>query len=238
MCGHVRSAATVRAGGAREGTWDLVSAATELLLFTARVLDLPGAHSQLNADLASALLTDVTVGSGLAATAAWDRLADACASDNRRKVRDALLGRIGARQGQGRPYAIDITALVPAITAIKRTWTLTSPPDEAPTEFKRLYSDVQGRLDQAITDELARLRAWHERVTAALDADGSPADIADAVTRAAEAAVASGSFEPQRLRGEFDADCQGLPAHEILSYPGSGRPHRSGAPARDRQAPQ
>ena len=93
---------------------------------------------------------------------------------------------------------------MPAITAIKRTWTLTSPPDEAPTEFKRLYSDVQGRLDQAITDELARLRAWHERVTAALEVDGSPADIADTVTRAAEAAVASGSFEPQRLRGEFD----------------------------------
>ena len=41
-------------------------------------------------------------------------------------------------------------------------------------------------------------------MTAALEVDGSPADIADTVTRAAEAAVASGSFEPQRLRGEFD----------------------------------
>ena len=196
-------AATVRAGGSHEGTWDLVSAATELLVFTARVLDLPGAHSQLTADLASALLTNATVESPRR-NSAWDKLTDACASDNRRKVRDALLGRIGARQGQGRPYAIDITALVPAITAIKRTWTLTSPPDEAPNEFKRLYSDVQGRLDQAITAELARLRAWHERVTAALEVDGSPADIADTVTRAVEVAVASGSFEPQRLRGEFD----------------------------------
>ena len=157
----------------------------------------------MNADLASALLTEVTVAPPRR-NSAWDRLADACASDNRRKVRDALLARIGARQGQGRPYAIDITALVPAITAIKRTWTLTPPPDEAPNEFKRLYSDVQGRLDQAITDEFARLRAWHERVTAALEIDGSPADIAEAVTRAVEAAVASGSFEPQRLRGEFD----------------------------------
>ena len=99
--------------------------------------------ARLNADLASALLTSATV-EPPRRNSAWDKLADACASDNRRKVRDALLGRIGARQGQGRPYAIDITALVPAITAIKRTWTLTSPPDEAPTEFKRLYSDVQG----------------------------------------------------------------------------------------------
>jgi len=41
-------------------------------------------------------------------------------------------------------------------------------------------------------------------VTAALDVDGSPADIAETVTRAAEVAVASGSFEPQRLRREFD----------------------------------
>ena len=41
-------------------------------------------------------------------------------------------------------------------------------------------------------------------MTAALEVDGSPADIAETVTRAAEAAVASGSFEPQRLRREFD----------------------------------
>ena len=194
----------VRAGGGREGTWDLVAAAIELLAFTARVLDLPGAHSQVNADLVSALLAEVTAPSARR-NSDWDRLAEACASDNRRKVRDALLARISARQGQGRPYAIDITALVPAITAIKRTWTLTSPPDQAPTEFKRLYADVQGRLDQAITGELERLRAWHEHVTAALDTDASPADIADAVTRASEAAVASGSFEPQRLRSELDA---------------------------------
>ena len=199
--------ATVRAGRSREGTWDLVSAAAELLLFTARVLDLPGAHSQLNGDLAGALLADVANATPNAPRrdAAWDRLTDACASDNRRKVRDALLGRIGARQGHGRPHAIDLTALVPAISAMKRTWTLTLPPDEAPTEFKRLYADVQGRLDQAITGELERLRAWFDHVTAALDTDASPADIADAVTRAADAAVASGSFEPQRLRSELDA---------------------------------
>ena len=195
--------AAVRAGRSHKGAWDLVAAATELLVFTARILDLPGAHSQMNADLASALLTDVTAAPARRHSA-WDRLADACASDNRRKVRDALLARTGARQGQGRPYAIDITALIPAITAIKRTWTLTPPPDEAPTEFKRLYGEIQSRLDQAITDELARLRAWHERVTAALEPDGSPAAIADAVTQATEAALASGSFEPQRLRGEFD----------------------------------
>jgi len=195
--------ATVRAGGGREGTWDLVAAATELLAFTARVLDLPGAHSHKNADLAAALLTEVTAAPARR-NSAWDRLAEACASDSRRKVRDALLARIGARQGQGRPYAIDITALVPAITTVKRTWTLTPPPDEAPTEFKRLYTDVQRRLDQAIAGELTRLQAWHERVTAALETDGSPGDIADAFTQATEAALASGSFEPQRLRGEFD----------------------------------
>jgi hypothetical protein len=193
----------VRAGRSHKGTWDLVAAAIELLLLTARILDLPGAHSQVNADLASALLTDVTAAPARRHSA-WDRLADACASDNRRKVRDALLARAGARQGQGRPYAIDITALIPAITAIKRTWTLTPPPDEAPTEFKRLYGEIQSRLDQAITDEVARLGAWHERVTAALEPDGSPAAIGDIVIRAAEAALASGSFEPQRLRDEFD----------------------------------
>ena len=192
----------VRAGGAPEGTWDLVVAATELLAFTARVLDLPGAHSQVNADLVGALLTEVTAAPERR-NSDWDRLAEACASDNRRKVRDALLARIGARQGQGRPYAIDITALVPAITAVKRTWALTPPPDEAPTEFKRLHGDVQGRLDQGVVGELARLRAWHERVTAALETDGSPADIADTLIQAIDVAMASGSFEPQRLRGEF-----------------------------------
>jgi hypothetical protein len=193
----------VRAGGGREGNWDLVAAATELLAFTARVLDLPGAHSQVNADLAGALLAEVTAAPARR-NSGWDRLAEACASDNRRKVRDALLARIGARQGQGRPYAIDITALTPAIAAIKRTWTLTPPLDEAPNEFKRLYGDVQNRLEPAISEEFERLRSWYERVTAALETDGSPADIADAVTQAVEAAVASGSFEPHRLRDEFD----------------------------------
>jgi hypothetical protein len=195
--------AAVRAGRSHKGAWDLVAAATELLVFTARILDLPGAHSQVNADLASALLTDVTAAPARRHSA-WDRLADACASDNRRKVRDALLARTGARQGQGRPYAIDITALIPAITAIKRTWTLTPPPDEAPTEFKRLHGEIQSRLDQAITDEAARLGAWHERVTAVLEPAGSPAAIADTITRAVQDAIASGSFEPQRLRDEFD----------------------------------
>jgi hypothetical protein len=194
---------TVRAGGGRAGTWNLVAAATELLAFTARVLDLPGGHSQVNADLAGALLTEITAAPARR-NSDWDRLAEACASDYRRKVRDALLARIGARQGTGRAYAVDFTALVPAITAIKRTWTLAPPPDEAPIEFKRLYGEVQGRLDQAITSELVRLQTWYERVIAALGAETSPADIVEAFTRAAEAALESGSFEPQRLRGEFD----------------------------------
>ena len=194
---------TVRAGRSHEGPWDLVAAATELLAFTARVLDLPGAHSQTNAELANALLTDAT-GMPVRRNSAWDRLADACAADSRRKVKDALLVRIGARQGTGRPHAIDITALVPPLTTFKRTWVLTPPRDEAPTEFERLYKEVQAKLGDAITDELERLRAWHKRVTAALDPDGSPGQIADATTRATQAAVQSGIFEPLRLRNEFD----------------------------------
>jgi hypothetical protein len=195
--------AAVRAGRSREGTWDLVPTATEMLSLTARILDLPGAHGQTNADLVNALLADAT---GMAGhrNSTWDQLANASASDNRRKVREALLARITARQGTGGPQAIDITALVPAITAFKRTWSLRPPPDEAPTEFKRLYGDVQGKLDVAISGELERLRAWHERVTAVLEPVDSPAEIADTVARAVQAAMQSGSFEPQRLRDEFD----------------------------------
>jgi hypothetical protein len=195
--------AAVRAGGADRGGWDLVAAATELLVFTARVLDLPGAHSQTNADLVNALLTDVG-GTAVRRNTAWDKLAIACASDSRRKVRDALLARVGARQGTGRPYAVDITGMFAAITTLKRTWSLSPPPDDAPTEFKRLYNDVQSRLQEAIDDELERLRAWHQHVTAALDPDVTPADIADIVAKAALAALEAGSFEPQRLRQDFD----------------------------------
>ena len=195
--------AAVRAGRSREGTWDLVPTATEILSLTARILDLPGAHGQTNADLVNALLADAT---GMAGhrNSTWDQLANASASDNRRKVRDALLARIAARQGTGGPQAIDITALVPSITAFKRTWSLRPPPDEAPNEFKRLYGDVQGKLDVAISGELERLRAWHERVTAVLEPVDSPVEIADTVARAVQAAMQSGSFEPQRLRDEFD----------------------------------
>jgi hypothetical protein len=193
----------VRAGRSHKGTWDLVPTATEMLSLTARVLDLPGAHGQTNADLVNALLSD---GTGMAGrrNSTWDQLANASASDYRRKIRDALLARIAARQGTGGPLAIDITALVPAITAFKRTWSLTPPPDEAPNEFKRLYGDVQGKLDVAIRGELERLRAWHERVTAVLEPVDSPTEIADTIARAAQAAMRSGSFEPQRLRDEFD----------------------------------
>jgi len=194
--------AAVRAGGRREGSWDIVSAATEQLAFTARILSLPGGHSQTAAELTNALLTDAS-GTMDRRNTGWDRLTDACASDFRRKVRDALLTRVGARQGTGRPHAIDITALTPAITALKRTWVMTPPPDDAPVEFKRLYSDVQSKLDGAVVDELARLRAWHDRVSVAVDVDGAPAEISDAVARAAQAALEAGIFEPQRLRIEF-----------------------------------
>jgi hypothetical protein len=195
--------AAVRAGRSHEGTWDLVPTATEMLSLTARVLDLPGAHGQTNADLVNALLSDGTVMAGRR-NSTWDQLANASASDSRRKVRDALLARIAARQGTGGPQAIDITALVPAITAFKRTWSLTPPPDEAPNEFKRLYGDVQAKLDVGIRGELERLRAWHERVTAVLEPVDSPTEIAETIARAVQAAMQSGSFEPQRLRDEFD----------------------------------
>jgi hypothetical protein len=195
--------ATVRAGRSHAGTWDLVASATELLAFTARILNLPGAHSHANADLASALLTDV-IASVARRNNRWDKLADACASDNRRKIRDALLARIGARQGNGRAQAIDITALVPTIATFRRTWTLTEPPDEAPGHFQRLYREIQRWRESAISDELTRLGAWHERVTAALDPTASPAEVADAVVKAAQAAMQAGSFEPPRLRNELE----------------------------------
>jgi hypothetical protein len=196
--------AAVRAGGVQDGSWDLISAATELLTFSARVLDLSGAHSQTNAELVNALLTDPPT-AVVRHNSAWDRLADACASDNRRKVRDALLTRIGARQGGGRTaYAVDFTALVPALTGFKRTWSITPPPDEAPSEFRRLHSDIQSRVDEAIRDELERLRSWYDQVAESLDPDAQPLEIADLVTRAAQAAVEAGAFEPHRLQTEFE----------------------------------
>jgi hypothetical protein len=194
--------ATVRRGGGDE-SWDPLCAATELLAFSARVLDLPGAHSQLNADLINALLTDAPSGVNRRGSA-WDKLVDACSSDHRRKVRDSLLSRVGARQGTGRPQAIDVTAILPAITGFKRTWTLSPPPDHAPNEFKRLFNDIESRLQEAIDDELRRLKEWHELVVQNLDPAAAPAEIADFVAKAAQAALEAGVFEPARLRHDFD----------------------------------
>jgi hypothetical protein len=119
-------------------------------------------------------------------------------------VRDALLARVGARQGIGRPQAIDVTAVQPAVTAFKRSWTLEAPGDAAPTEFKRLFSDIDSRQREAIDDELRRLGEWYDAVTAEFDTEGSATDIADVVARAAQRALEAGVFEPTRLRSEFD----------------------------------
>lgn len=193
----------VRAGTPTPGEWGIVQSATELLIFTSRILDLPGAHAQTNAELINALLSDSPSSVPRRGTA-WDRLVDACLSDNRRKVREALLGRIGARQGGGRTaHAVEVAGIGAALTAFKRNWVLAEPADNAPSEFKRLYTDIQVRLEDAVREEVERLRTWHDRVTQTLDVDGAASDIADVVADAAEVALTAGIFEPQRLRTEF-----------------------------------
>lgn len=195
--------AAVRSGTGTGADWSIVQSATELLMLSARILDVPGAHAQTNVELTNALLSDPPPAGSRRGTA-WDRLVDACSGDSRRKVRDALLNRIGARQGGGpTSHAIETSALSSALTAFKRTWTLAEPPDEAPVEFKRLYADIQARMDDAIAEELTRLRTWHERITASIDPAAVPAEISDVVAEAAEAALSAGIFEPHRLRTEF-----------------------------------
>jgi hypothetical protein len=193
----------VRAGTATATDWSIVQSATELLMLSARILDVPGAHAQTNVDLTNALLSEAPPAGPRRGTA-WDRLVDACSSDNRRKVRDALLNRIGARQGGGATtHAIETVAVSSALTAFKRTWKPTEPPDPAPPEFKRLHADIHGRMDAAIAEELARLAAWHQRTAAAIDPGALPVELSDPVADAAEAALNAGIFEPQRLRTEF-----------------------------------
>lgn len=165
-------------GGAGESDWDLAANATELLAFTARVLDLGGSHSGLNTDLINALLTE-TPTRPAKRNSAWDKLVEVAASDNRRKGREALLARIAARARTRRPQAIDQTRILPRLVGFKRSWSLTAPPDEAPVEFRKLHEEVTGRLGEAIESELERLRAWQERVVSKLDVDAVPAEVVD-----------------------------------------------------------
>lgn len=196
--------AAVRRGGAAASIeWDPLSTAVELLMFAARIADIPGSHSNLNADLVDALVADSAT-PAVRRGNAWDRLVDACVSDSRRKVRDSLLARVGARQGTGRPQAIDLTAILPAVTAFKRTWTLTVPPADAPKEYRRLHADIESRLDEALAEELERVRAWCERVTEWLPAEATAVEIADEFASAAAKALTAGIFEPRRLRDTFD----------------------------------
>jgi hypothetical protein len=195
--------AHVRAGGGTSTPWKLVDAAVELLMISARVLDLPGAHSQTNADLIGALLSDPP-NQRARRSAEWDRLADACASDNRRLVKDALLNRISARQGGGPTvHAIDVAGVTAALTTFKRTWSLSALPEEAPQEFKRLAEAIGSRLQPGIDAELARLRSWHEATSSALGDAVSAPELAEKVATAASDAFSAGSFAPERLRSEF-----------------------------------
>ena len=195
--------AHLRAGGEPSTRWNLVSAAVELLMISARILDLPGAHSQTNADLIGALLSDPPSQRGRRSPE-WDRLTDACASDNRRSVKEALLIRIGARQGGGPTvHAVDVTEVTAALTALKRTWTIPALSEEAPQEFKRLAEAIGSRLQPGIDAELARLENWHQTALEALGNSGSAQELADKVVVAIDNAIAAGAFEPARLRGEI-----------------------------------
>lgn len=195
--------ARVRAGGEHETEWNLVSSAVELLMISARILDLPGAHGQTNADLIGAMVSEPPT-QRPRRSPEWDRLADACAGDARRAVRDALLTRVGARQGGGPlVHAIDVTAVTAALGRLKRTWTLSALPDDAPQDFKRLADAITSRLQPGLDAELARLTSWHQTVVAALGDGASAPDLADKVTAATRDALEAGIFEPVRMQTEF-----------------------------------
>jgi hypothetical protein len=203
---------------------DPVPAITESLLWGARLLNVPAAHSRDDVALLDALFAlpeKQTFGNE-----PWDTHRLEC-QDHRESLREELLTRLGARQGGGdKVHAIDVTRLLPVLKQIRKDWKVTS-------EFPKPYqSDEPGKRLQMHVREITRsgtstVKKWQQAVNkhsqAVLKQVGQEFDKNSIIENLKETASAARQFG---IRGEIthgkieellDA-LQKAPAVECLQY--------------------
>lgn len=205
----------------REG----IKPVAQALLVGARILNLEGASSNIDADNLSAMLAEAPGNQGISGDSPtlWQRLKSG-AHSSRADLRNALLSLISARQGTGdKIYALDTTPLLEAISDLRaKKWVL----EDDPASYFNLPS--QGlrehlrrlRDSKIITERAKEITDWADRVTAAFGTDFDPTELVANMRAAVIEARNAGVF---RCRSKEPSDF--LPRLKDLTSLGAIRDH-------------
>ena len=178
----------------REG----IKPVAQALLIGARILNLPGASANTDADNLAAMLAEAPPDPFMAGDpqTPWQKLKFG-AYRNRNELRSALLSLVSARQGSGaKIYALDSLPLLEAVAALRSSkWDL----EEDPVKYFQLPSPGLKehcrnlRKPETVIRRGEELGRWAEQVTRALgkgfDASELVANLRATVEEAADAGV-------------------------------------------------
>jgi hypothetical protein len=161
---------------------DGIKPVAQALLIGARVLNLPGASANTDAENLSAMLAEAPVDQAISSEpqTPWQRLKSG-AYRSRTELSNALLDLISARQGTGeKVHALDSIPLLEAIKDLReKKWTL----EEDPTDrFSLPTQGIKEHLRQLrnttiVTQRGDEIVEWADRVTANFGTDFDAGDL-------------------------------------------------------------
>jgi hypothetical protein len=169
------------------------------LLIGARILNLPGASSNTDAENLSAMLFEAPPDAGVSGEPQnqWDRL-KLGAHRSRNELRSAILSLVSARQGTGEKiHAIDSTALLEAISELRvKKWVLED--DPAP-HFNMPSQGLREHLRQLrsttpVSQRADEIISWADRVAEAFGTDFDATELVATMRAAVVEARDAGVF--------------------------------------------
>jgi hypothetical protein len=190
-----------------KGGMSFIQARVNALAVSARILGIPGADSNEPSKVLSSVVAETPLQPQLSESdRGWLRLRSR-AGTQRNQLRDELLSVVSARQGAtGRPRALDVPILLPAVTNLTKSWEVGEPnPDD--TVLARYARTLAESLRIDLPIERKRLAAVVEELSANLSADAGTGQLSDLLTRAGEAAATAGAFSPPDELEAFRRDC-------------------------------
>ena len=188
----------------REG----IKPVAQALLIGARILNLPGASANTDAENLSAMLFDAPTDAGVSGEpqTPWQRLRFGT-HRSRNELRSALLSLVSARQGTGEKiHAIDSTLLLEAISELRaKRWVLEGDPT---SHFNLPSQGLKEHLRQLrnstpVTQRADEIISWADRVTAAF---GTDFDATELVANMRAAVVEARNANVFRCKGKEASD--------------------------------
>lgn len=157
-----------------------ISAVAQSLYVSARVLDLPGAHSNVDSEVLQAVMNPGPTGISAATPGdGWHKFRTAC-NTHRATARDFLLRRLASRQGKGNVlYGIDGNRLLDILKPVRKTCRVDT---KFPGKVEKLEDNARQvssfvgeisaeRTEAAVTERRKLLVSWALDTRAWLGAD-------------------------------------------------------------------